>query len=77
MMRHGWSAQPSQDLKMRCGSQWPRMNCHRFTTGFMSWHLGGSGTIRSAEPCHTASQLLRLHAADENERKAKAQFFSA
>ena len=46
---------------MRFDSQLSRMNCHTFSTGFSSGHLGGSGmsvmlsgTASSAEPCHPA-----------------------
>jgi len=46
---------------MRLESQFSRMNCQTFSTGFSSGHLGGSGirvmldgTTSSAEPCHPA-----------------------
>src|SRR5215467_1171786 len=56
-----WSTRSSYDLKIRFESQLSRMNCHTFSTGLSSGHLGGSammvmlaGTTRRVDMCHPA-----------------------
>ena len=39
-----WSRRSLYDVKMRFESQFSRMNCQMFSTGFSSGHLDGSAT---------------------------------
>src|SRR6266487_1589153 len=61
-----WSTRSSYDLKIRFESQLSRMNCHTFSTGLSSGHLGGSamivmlaGTTRRVDMCQPAWSTKR------------------
>src|SRR6267378_1686984 len=61
-----WSTRSSYDLKLRFESQLSRMNCHTFSTGLSSGHLGGSammvmlaGTTRRVDMCQPAWSTKR------------------
>src|SRR5262249_22955309 len=62
-----WSTRSSYDLKIRFESQLSRMNCHTFSTGLSSGHLGGSvmmvtlaGTTRRVDMCQPAWSTRRI-----------------